>query len=143
MENSSNDFTEPVTSSVLKHRQQKFLTRRGKHLRRQQSSSAPPILRTPEKVKRKKWADTQMQAAMKVVGNEICGVNQATTDHGVPKTTLKDRLSGQVTHSINRGLRPYLDKTEVDLSFIKRCSSIGYGKTRKDILNIAESVCSF
>ena len=71
-------------------------------------------------------------------------VVQATTDHGVPKTTLKDRLSGRVTHGIHPGPRPYLDKTEeIDLSqFIKRCSSIGYGKTRKDILNIAESVAS-
>ena len=47
------------------------------------------------------------------VEDGICSVNQATTDHDVPKTTLKDRLSGCVTHGINPGPRPYLDKTEV------------------------------
>ena len=73
MENSSNDSTEPVTSSGPKHRQRKVLTRRGKRLRRQRTSSAPAILRTPEKVKRKKWADIQMQAVMKAVEDGICG----------------------------------------------------------------------
>ena len=65
------------------------------HLRKcQRSSSVPAILRTLGKVKRKKWTDTQMQTTMKAVEDGICGVNQAVTDHGVPKTTL----SGHVTH---------------------------------------------
>ena len=59
-----------------------------------------------------KWTDAQMQATMKSVQDGISGVNQAATDHGVPKTTLKDRLSGHVTHGINPGPRPYLNKTE-------------------------------
>ena len=141
---SISDSTEPVTLPASTHRQRKCLTRRGKHLRRQRSSSAPAILRTPEKVKRKKWTDVQMQAAMKSVQDGISGVNQAATDHGVPKTTLKDRLSGRVTHGINPGPRPYLNKTEEsELSqFLKKCSSIGYGKTRKDVMSIVGSVAS-
>ena len=83
-----------------------------------------------------------MQAAMKSVQDRISGVNQAATDHGVPKTTLKDRLSGRVIHGINPGPRPYLNKTEeLELSqFLKKCSSIGYGKTRKDVMSIVGSV---
>ena len=45
--------------------------------------------------KRKQWTDQQMLAAIKVVENG-CGTNQAAKEHGVPKSTLKDRLSGRV-----------------------------------------------
>lgn len=42
----------------------------------------------------------------------ISGVNKAATDHDVLKTTLKDTLSGRVTHSINAGPRLHLNKTK-------------------------------
>ena len=41
-----------------------------------------------------------------------CGPNQAAKEHGVPKSTLKDRLSGRVVHGTNPGPRPYLNKQE-------------------------------
>ena len=39
---------------------------------------------------------------------------------------------------------PYLNKTEESefSQFIKNCNLIGYGKTRKDVMNIVESVAS-
>ena len=94
-----------------------------------------------------------MLAAIIAVQEGISGVNQAAMDHGVPKTTLKDRLdymfykishylrtilfirlSGRVKHGVNPGPRPYLNKTEEsELSqFIKNYNSMGCGKTRKE-----------
>ena len=79
---------------------------------------------------------------MKAVEDGKCGVNQAALDHVVPKTTLKDRLNRCAVHGTNLGPRPYLDKDEeLKLSqFIKRCTSIGYGRTQRDIMNIAQSL---
>ena len=59
----------------------------------------------------------------------------------MPKLTLKDRLNGCVQHGSKPGPDPYFsgDK-EAELStFLQRCSSMGYGKTRQDVLNIAQA----
>ena len=125
-------------SSAHSRYQRKCLTKRGKKRRR--SSSAPAVMRTPEKKRRKKWTDEQMVAAIKAVEDNGSGINQAAIAHGVPKTTLKDRLSGRVQHGSKPGPKPYFsDEEESELFvFLKTCSSIGYGKTRRDVMNIAE-----
>ena len=68
----------------------------------------------------------------------------AALDHDVPKTTLKDRLSGHVEQGIKPGLRPYLEHSEETQlpSFIEQCASIGYGKSRKDIMHRKTSILS-
>ena len=38
--------------------------------------------------------------------------NRAATTYGVPRSTLKDRLSGRVVHGHKSGPRPYLDPDE-------------------------------
>ena len=38
--------------------------------------------------------------------------NQAADLHGVPLSTLKDRLSGRVLHGTNPGPQPYLSSEE-------------------------------
>ena len=69
-------------------------------------------------------------------------INQAAREHGVPKTTLKDRISGWVTHRAKPGPKPYLTSSEEDefSSFIKESAKVGYGKTRKDVMLLAEHV---
>ena len=69
-------------------------------------------------------------------------INQAAREHGVPKTTLRDRLSGRVTHGSKPGPKPYLTGSEeLELSsFIKESAKVGYGKTRRDVMIIAERV---
>ena len=69
-------------------------------------------------------------------------VNQAARDHGVPKTTLRDRLSGRITHGSKPGPKPYLTSSEeLELSsFIKESAKVGYGRTRKNVMIIAERV---
>ena len=78
---------------------------------------------------------------MKAVASGECGVNRAALDYGVPCTTLKDRLSGRVEHGRKPGPAPYLNAVEEKElgEFLKSCASIGYGKTRKDVMHIAVS----
>ena len=71
-------------------------------------------------------------------------VKRAADDHGVPVSTLRDRISGRVVHGTKPGPKPYLSgEEEKELSsFLKSRANVGYGKTRKDVLCIAQSVAS-
>ena len=55
-------------------------------------------------------------------------IKTAVEEHGVPASTLRDRISGLVVHGTKPGPRPYLSTTEeAELSlFLKSCSNI-YG----------------
>ena len=79
-----------------------------------------------------------MLAALKAV-EEGQPVNQVARDHGIPKTTLKDCVSGRVT---NPGPTLYLSTVEEDElgNFLKSCAEVGYDKTRRDAMGITESV---
>jgi len=122
-------------------RRRKCITKRGRKERHLRSLSAPSILQRPHKIRRKLWTNQQMLAAMKSVQEGEFGVNEAAKQHGVPPTTLKDRLSGRVQHGSKPGPRPYLDEHEEKAlsSFITDCASVGYAKTRRDVMGIAQS----
>jgi hypothetical protein len=83
----------------------------------------------------------QMEEAINAVKKGI-GVNRAALDHGIPKSTLKDRISGQITHGTKPGPKTYLNPQEEKqlAEFVMKCASVGYGKTRKDVLNIVEEI---
>ena len=82
-----------------------------------------------------------MQAAIHAVKSGS-GINRAAVDHGVSPSTLKDRISGRVIHGTKPGPASYLNgDEEKDLAvFLKDCAAVGYGKTRRDVMNIAQSV---
>ena len=63
-------------------------------------------------------------------------------EHGVPRTTLKDRLSGRVIHGTNIGPKPYLTQEEEKqlVQFLVNCCKMGYGKTRGEVLKIVEAI---
>ena len=62
-------------------------------------------------------------------------------DHGIPATTLKDRLSGRVKENCHPGPSRYLTENEENelSTFVKDCASIGYGKTRQEVMRIVET----
>ena len=115
------------------------MTRRGKIRRlhsRRRSKSAPPVFIRHSPVKRRKqWTNVQMEKAMEAVMSGV-GISRAAMECGVPQTTLKDRISGRVEHGVNSGPAPYLNKEEEkELAvFLKRSASMGYGKTRKQVM---------
>ena len=124
---------ECCTNSMPRKGVRKRLTWRKHH-----SLVTSPVLRP---AKRKQWTDSQLLTALKAVESGT-GINKAAREHGVSATTLKDRVSGHVAHGTKPGPRPYLStEKETELgTFLKNCASVGYGKTRKDVLLIAESV---
>ena len=85
--------------------------------------------------RRRKWDELSMTAALEAAKSCNMSVNKAALLHGVPHTTLKDRLSGKVIHGIKTGPKPYLSaKEECDLAdHLIQSAKIGYGKTRKEV----------
>ena len=81
---------------------------------RPRSKSAPAILRSPgrpTKRKRKLWDSESMVAAMEAVkGGE--SILRAAKTHGVPRSTLQDRVNRKVTHGTKPGPKPYLSNAE-------------------------------
>ena len=75
---------------------------------------------------------------MKSVIDDSLSTNRAADIHGVPRSTLKDRLSGRVIH----GTKPYLTvDEEAELSqHLLQTSAMGLGKTRRDVKCLVE-VC--
>ena len=84
-----------------------------------------------------------MVAAVRAVKSGM-GVKRAAEQHGVPLTTLRDRISGRVTHGTKPGPKPYLtQEEEKELgSFLKSCAEVGYGKTRRDVMHIVQRVAT-
>jgi len=79
---------------------------------------------------------------MELVQTTRYETNEAAGMYGIPPTTLKDRISGKVKHWTKSGPVKYLSSDEeVELAeFLKQSSELGYGKTKKDALNIAKQV---
>ena len=87
---------------------------------------------------RKQWSDVQMEAALESV---IKDENRAADLHGVPRSTLKDRLSGRVVHGTNPGPQSYLfSLEELELAaFLVDTAKMGYGQTRRDVKCLVET----
>lgn len=107
--------------------------------RRKRKPAAQP---KPPAKKRKQWDNNSMQLAMEAVKSGRLGVNEAARTYGLPFTTLKDRMRGRVVHGTNPGPRPFLDKQEEKLltDHLVQVAQLGYGKTRKQVLNTVENV---
>jgi len=98
-----------------------------------QHSSIPSALVSPKKCLL--WINQPMLAAINAVQSGSSSINKTAICHGVPRTTLQDRLSWRKIHGTKPGPAPYLNKNkEVNLSeFLEVVSDVGYGKTKKQI----------
>ena len=76
-----------------------------------------------------------MLGALKSVQEDGLSGNQAADLHGVPRSTLKDRLSGRVKHGVKPGPQPYLsaEKESELASHLLQAADMGFGKTRRDV----------
>ena len=79
-----------------------------------------------------------MTGAMKAVADGLFGVNKAADEFGVPRLTIKDRLSGKVVHGTRSGPTPYLSGVEKDklVKFLLTSTDIGLPKTRVEVNDI-------
>ena len=111
---------------------------------RPRSKSAPAVLST-KKVsdkKRKQWTNEDMENAMKDVADGNMTVLRAGKKRGVPKSTLHDRISGKGNHGDKPGPKPLLSAAEESefANFLVEVSQAGYGKTRREVRQIAGRV---
>ena len=53
-----------------------------------------------------------MRNAMEAASSGTVSANKAADMYGVPRSTLKDRLSGRIVHGVKPGPRPYLRESE-------------------------------
>ena len=115
--------------------QRRILTKRKK------SKPAQPIVAVHSPKKRKKWTKEQMVKAIEAV-RLGSGINRAALDYGIPRTTLKDRLSGRVKDGTLPGPEPYLTSEEEKelATFLVDCAAVGFGRTRREVMEIVEQV---
>ena len=83
-----------------------------------------------------------MEKAYEAVMKHTLGVRRAADEYCVPRSTLQDHVSGKVPFGCKSGPRRYLNTVEELklVSFIKGCSSIGYSRTRKQVIGIVQNV---
>ena len=83
-----------------------------------------------------------MLGALKSVKDGTMGCNRAATEFGVPKTSLKDRVSGRVIHGYKSGKAPYLSHAEEQelYDWLVLCASIGNPKSRDDVFGIVHKI---
>ena len=69
-------------------------------------------------------------------------VYRAAIEQRVPRIALLNRVSGQVVHGKKLRLKPYLTSTKEReaADFLVQTAKAGYGRTRKQIMQIAEKL---
>lgn len=84
-----------------------------------------------------------MVSAMETVKSGTVSINKAALLHLVPRTTLKNHLSGRVVHGTKPGPKPYLAQEEETVlcdHLTEAATKAGYGKIRTQVKLIVESV---
>ena len=88
------------------------------------------------------YSSVNMEKAYEAVAAGKMCVQKAAEEYGVPKSTLHDRVSGKVALNARSGRKKLLnDEEEASLiEFLVGCASIGYAKSRSDVLAIAQQI---
>ena len=77
--------------------------KKNKGFRRSRAKAQPTIKQPNQSSKRKLWSEEQMAAALDAVLKDRLSRNRAADTYGIPRSTLKDRLSGRVVHGVMGG----------------------------------------
>ena len=100
---------------ILNHQQ----TRKWPEFQRDTIFRAPvvaaPHSSPKKKHQRKQRSNESVKAALHAVKHGM-GINKAAELHGIPKTTLKDKISGHVVYGSKSGPKSYLTRIRKKLS---------------------------
>lgn len=120
-------------SLPLSHRIVKSKERGSRTVTNVISSSRPLVYR--------EYTQDSLDAALSAVERGT-SIRHAATLHGVPKSTLQDHASGRVSRLAKSGPKPYLSIAEEEelVSFLIKCSRIGYPHTRLQVISIVQQV---
>ena len=98
-------YTGMITNIRTNSRRSVRLTMpRKRRKRKRRSTETPVVSKRPKKYR--KWSEESMSGAVKAVIDGKMGVNRAADQYGIPRSTLKDRVSAK--HGAKSGLQPYL-----------------------------------
>ena len=88
------------------------------------------------------YSSLSMDKACEAVLSHKLSVRLAAEEYGVPRSTLNDKVSGKVPVQAKSGRKAYLTDEEEDrlVEFLVGCASVGYAKSRRDVLAIAQQV---
>ena len=89
------------------------------------------------------YSDQKLVSAVKAVQQGEMSIRRASEEYGVPRSTLQDKVSGKSGLSARPGSHRRLlsDEEERSLAdFICSCASIGYAKSRKEVLAIVQQI---
>ena len=90
----------------------------------------------------KSWSEESMTKALDAVSRREMSIREASERFNVPRSTLGDRASGRVQHGSTSGPNRYLTSGEERelASFVIRCASIGFPKTRHEVISLVQSI---
>ena len=85
------------------------------------------------------YSNLSMDKACEAVLSHKISVRLAAEEYRVPRSTLNDKVSGKVPVQAKSGRKAYLTDEEEDrlVEFLVGCASVGYAKSRRDVLAIA------
>ena len=88
----------------------------------------------------KQWDKVSMAHAVKAVIDDGMSIRRAAIRYGIPKSTLGDRVTGQVLPgSVSGPPKLLTDREEEELeTFLYDCAKIGYAKTRKEVMSLVD-----
>ena len=102
-----------------------------------------PCASSRDRPQYQQYAAECMLKAVEAVQRGDISIRRAAEEYGVPRTTLQDKLSGKVSFNARCGAarRLLTDEEESALAaFLVGCVSIGYSKSRKDVLAIVQQI---
>lgn len=92
----------------------------------------------------REYSILSMEKAYEAVVTGTMSVRKAAEEYGVPRSTLHEKVTGKVALQVKSGSKNYLtDEEEASLvDFLVGCATIGYAKSRKDVMAIAQQIIS-
>ena len=105
------------------------------------SSSPPAAVIGCRPANYKDWTESKLYRAFEAVQDGV-SIRRAAEAHGVPRTTLQDRISGRVHFGTRSGPAKYLsDEEEKELvNFITGCAAMGYARSKQEIISMVRNV---
>jgi hypothetical protein len=107
---------------------------------RQESQETRCAIVSNRSTKYKNWPESNLYKAFLAVTEEKHSIRRAAEMYNVPKSTLQDRISGRVVFGAKSGPQSYLNEKEEEelIDFIEGCASIGYSRSKKQILDLVQ-----
>jgi len=93
-------------------------------------------------LKGEEWSEKSMELALRDVTNGVMGVRRAALEYNVPKSTLSDRVTGQVRLGARSGASRYLEEEEEEeiVQWIRGCTEVGCAKSIREVQAVVSTI---